>query len=62
MKKSIKKTLFALAVATSSTTYVSCSTAAGQAFRDAAIDGAAGVIEQTVADWLGAVLDNTTGE
>lgn len=62
MKKFMKKVVFALAIATTSTTYVSCSTVAGQAFRDAAIDGAAGVIEQTVADLLGAVLDVPAAE
>lgn len=62
MKKSIREVMFALAVATTSTTYVSCSTMAGQSFRDAAIDGAAGVIEQTVADWLGTVLEIPAGE
>ena len=56
MRRPIKKIVFAMVVATTSTTYVSCSTLTGQAFRDAAIDGAAGVIEQTVADLVGAVL------
>lgn len=56
MKRTIRNAMMTLAVALTSTTYVSCSTAVGTAFRDAAIDGAAGVIEQTVADWLGAVL------
>ncbi len=62
MKRSIKSVALSLAVALTSTTYVSCSTAAGTAFRDAAIDGAAGVIEQTVADLLGTVLELPAGE
>ena len=60
MKKSIKGVLLTLAVASTSTTYVSCSTAVGTAFRDAAIDGASGVIQETVATLFGDVLD--TGE
>jgi hypothetical protein len=57
MRKVIKNAV--VAVATSSTTYVSCSTAAGQAFRDAAIDGVAGVIEQPVAELLGTMPDGS---
>lgn len=56
MKKSLKMTILTLAVASTSTTFVSCSTAMGKAFRDAAIGGAAGVIEETVAGILGDLL------
>jgi len=56
MKKRAKAILLAFAVASTSTTYVSCSTAAGRAFRDAAINGAAGVLEDTVAGLFGDLL------
>ena len=61
MKKSLKLTIMTLALASTSTTYISCSTAMGTAFRDAAIDGAAGVIEDTVAGFFAAVLDPVDG-
>jgi len=56
MRKSVKKMLLTLSVALTSTAYVSCSTATGAAFRDAAINGAAGVIQETVATLLGDLL------
>ena len=61
MKKSLKMTILSMALASTSTTYVSCSTATGAAFRDAAIDGAAGVIQDTVAGILGDLLSPIDG-
>ena len=61
MKKTLKWSIMTRALASSSTLYVSCSTAIGTAFRDAAIDGAAGVIEETVAGLFAALLDPVDG-
>ena len=47
--KRVKKWLLVLGLCGPTVTNFSCSTLVGTAFRDAAIDGAAGIVEETAA-------------
>lgn len=59
MKRRIKMFLLALSVSGPVVTNFSCSTAVGTPLRDAAVEGAAGVIREAVATWLALALDPT---